>query len=182
MSMWTHAVPGSDVTQRARASALTLWAIGVLVSLGLAGCAGMPAGDPLQVTVAGVEPLQGEGMELRMMVKLRVQNPNDMQVDYDGAYVRLTVQDKTFATGVSDARGTVPRFGEAVVEVPVTVSMLNVMRHVIGAMDDEAAPPDKVRYSLEGKLHGSGFSSLRFRSQGEFTLPGAPPAPHATPP
>ena len=105
MSMWTHAVPGNEVTQRARVSALTRWVIGALVSFGLVGCAGMPAGDPLQVTVAGVEPLQGEGMELRMMVKLRVQNPNDAQVDYDGAYVRLTVQDKTSATGVSDARG-----------------------------------------------------------------------------
>ena len=170
------------MTQRARASALTRWVVAALVALGLAGCAGLPAGDPLQVTVAGVEPLQGEGMELRMMVKLRVQNPNDAQIDYDGAYVRLTVQDKTFATGVSDARGTVPRFGEAVVAVPVTVSMLNVVRHVIGAMDDEAAPPDKVRYSLEGKLHGTGFSSMRFKSQGEFTLPGAPQAPDSPPP
>jgi len=182
MSTWTHAVSGNELTQRSRARAFARWVIGTLFSLGLAGCAGMPAGDPLQVTVAGVEPLQGEGMELRMMVKLRVQNPNDAQIDYDGAYVRLTVQDKTFASGVSDARGTVPRFGEAVVEVPVTVSMLNVMRHVIGAMDDKAAPPDKVRYSLDGKLHGTGFSSLRFKSQGEFTLPGAPPALDSTPP
>jgi LEA14-like dessication related protein len=175
-------VSGNEVTQRTWASALTRWVVGALATICLAGCAGMPAGDPLQVTVAGVEPLQGEGMELRMMVKLRVQNPNDAQIDYDGAYVRLTVQDKTFASGVSDARGTVPRFGEAVVAVPVTVSMLNVMRHVIGAMDDKAAPPDKVHYSLEGKLHGTGFSSLRFKSQGEFTLPGAPQAPDSTPP
>jgi LEA14-like dessication related protein len=182
MLMWTHAVPGNEVRQRTGASAVARWVFGALVAVGLTGCAGMPAGDPLQVTVAGVEPMQGEGMELRMMVKLRVQNPNDAQVDYDGAYVRLTVQDKTFATGVSDARGTVPRFGEAVVAVPVTVSMLNVMRHVIGAMDDKTAPPDKVRYSLEGKLHGTGFSSLRFKSQGEFALPGAPQAPDSTPP
>jgi LEA14-like dessication related protein len=137
----------------------------------------MPAGDPLQVTVAGVEPMQGEGLELRMLVKLRVQNPNDAQIDFDGAYVKLTVQGTTFATGVSDVKGSVPRFGETVIEVPVTVSMLNLMRHVIGAMDDKTAPPDKVRYSLEGKLHGTGFSSLRFKSQGEFTLPGAPQTP-----
>jgi len=170
------------MTQRARAGVLTRSAMGALSALGLAGCAGMPAGDPLQVTVAGVEPMQGEGMELRMLVKLRVQNPNDTQVDYDGAYVKLTVQDKTFATGVSDARGTVPRFGEAVVAVPVTVSVLNVVRQFVGAMDDEAAPPDKVRYSLEGKLHGTGFSALRFKSQGEFTLPGAPQAVDSAPP
>jgi len=142
----------------------------------------MPTSDPLQVTVAGVESMQGEGMELRMLVKLRVQNPNDMQIDYDGAYIKLTVQDKTFATGVSDARGTVPRFGEAVVAIPVTVSMLNVVRQIMGAMDDKAAPPEKVRYSLEGKLHGTGFSALHFKSQGEFALPSAPKAPESAPP
>jgi hypothetical protein len=83
----------------------------------------MPAGDPVQITVAGIEPMAGEGLEMRMMVSLRVQNPNDTQIDYDGTYVKLIVQGKTFATGVSDASGSVPRFGEAVIAVPVTVSM-----------------------------------------------------------
>jgi LEA14-like dessication related protein len=158
------------------------WIVVALGLLGVLGCAGMPAGDPLQVTVAGVEPMTGEGLELRMLVRLRVQNPNDGQVDYDGTYLKLLVQDKTFATGVSDASGSVPRFGETVIAVPVTVSMLNVMRQVIGAIDAKTAPPDKVRYSLEGKLHGTGFNSLRFKSQGELTLPGAPQAPVPTPP
>ena len=36
----------------------------------LQGCAGLQGGDPLKVTVAGIEPLQGQGMEMRMMVKL----------------------------------------------------------------------------------------------------------------
>jgi LEA14-like dessication related protein len=170
------------MTQRIRAGSIARLVIGALSALGLAGCAGMPASDPLQVTVAGVESMQGEGMELRLLVKLRVQNPNDNQLDFDGAYLKLTVQDKTFATGVSDARGTVPRFGEAVVAVPVTVSMMNVVRQIVGAMDDKAAPPEKVRYSLEGKLHGTGFSALRFKSQGEFALPGAPQALDSTPP
>lgn len=158
------------------------WVVVALGLLGVLGCAGMPAGDPLQVTVAGVEPMTGEGLELRMLVRLRVQNPNDGQVDYDGTYLKLLVQDKTFATGVSDASGSVPRFGETVIAVPVTVSMLNVMRQVIGAIDAKTAPPEKVRYSLEGKLHGTGFNSLRFKSQGELTLPGAPQAPVPAPP
>ena len=41
------------------------------------GCAGLARQDPVQAYVVGVEPLQGEGLELRMLVKLRVQNPND---------------------------------------------------------------------------------------------------------
>jgi LEA14-like dessication related protein len=143
----------------------------VALVVGLAGCAGMPRTDPLQVTVAGVEPLEGEGLELRMAIKLRVQNPNDAPVDFDGAYVRLEVQGKTFATGVSDARGSVPRFGETVVVVPVTVPVLRLVKQVLGAMDSKAPPPDTISYTLEGKLNGTGFGAHRFRSQGELQLP-----------
>ncbi|HKU70679.1 MAG TPA: Water stress and hypersensitive response domain-containing protein, partial [Burkholderiales bacterium] len=46
-------------------------------------CASLPDRDPVQVQVAGIEPLPGEGMEMRMLVKLRVQNPNNDPVDYD---------------------------------------------------------------------------------------------------
>jgi LEA14-like dessication related protein len=156
--------------------------LALVAGLGLGACASFPKTDPLQVTVAGIEPMQGEGLELRMMVKLRVQNPNDAQVDFDGAYVKLVVQDKTFATGVSDARGSVPRFGETVVAVPVTISMLNVVKQVLGAMDPKAAPVDRIRYTLEGKLNATGFGSHRFTSQGELQLPATPPTPDAVAP
>ena len=147
----------------------------VLAALPLAGCATLPSRDPPQITVAGVEPLQGEGLELRLLVKLRVQNPNDAPIDYDGTYVRLDVQGKTFATGVSDARGSVPRFGEAVVSVPVTISAFRMARQVVGAIGamERGAGVDKIRYELRGKLSGAGFSSVRFGSQGEVALPGA---------
>ena len=136
--------------------------------LGLAGCAGLPAGDPLQVTVAGIEPMQGEGLELRMLVKLRVQNPNDTPVDFNGVYVKLDVLGKTFATGVSDEAGTVPRFGEVVVAVPVTVSVIRMVRHTLGLLDGQ--PIDKVTYEMSGKLNRSAFSATRFSASGEIDL------------
>jgi LEA14-like dessication related protein len=154
-------------------------ALAVGLPMAMAGCAGLPRTDPLQVTVAGIEPVQGEGLELRMTVKLRVQNPNDAPVVFDGAYVRLEVQGKTFATGVSDARGTVPRFGETVVPVPVTVSVLSIVKQVLGAVDSKAAPPDRIRYTLEGKLNGTGFGAYRFSSAGELELPAPPSGPAA---
>ena len=46
-----------------------------------------------------------------------MQNPNPSQIDFTGAYVKLDVLGKTFASGVSDAGGTVPAFGEAIVAV-----------------------------------------------------------------
>ena len=139
----------------------------------LAACALMPGRDPLQVNVADVESLPGEGFEFRMLVKLRVQNPNDAPVEYDGVYLKLDVLDKTFASGVSDERGVVPRFGEALITVPVTVSTLNLVRQTLGMMIDGKLP-EKLSYRLEGKLNGPMFGSTRFQSQGELPLDATP--------
>ena len=136
----------------------------------LAGCASLPSRDPLQVTVAGIEPLQGEGMELRLLVKLRVQNPNDAAVEFNGASLNLDVMGRSFASGVSDQAGTVPRFGEAIVAVPVTVSVMRMARQVLGMLDGQ--PVDKVTYSMSGKLSGTNlFGTQRFKTTGEFALP-----------
>jgi len=141
----------------------------VVAVLALAACAGMPGRDPLQVTVAGIESLPGEGMEMRMLVKLRVQNPNDAPLDYDGIYVKMDVLDRTFATGVSAERGSVPRFGESVIGVPVTISTLRVAAHALGFLLDGRSI-DRMNYKLEGKLDGPAFGSTRFQTQGEFAL------------
>ena len=147
-----------------------------LVALMLSGCAALQPRDPVQVTVAGIDSLPGEELEFRMMVRLRVQNPNDAPLDYDGVYLKLDILDKTFATGVSDERGTVPRFGESIISVPVTVSTLRMVFNALGVMG--GGPIEKVNYELEGKLSGPVFGSTRFHAQGDLALPGiASPAP-----
>jgi LEA14-like dessication related protein len=148
-------------------------AVIVAITLALPGCATMP--DPVDVTVAGIEPLQGEGMEIRMLVKLRVQNPNDREIVYNGASVKLEVLGKTFASGVSDALGTVPRYGEAVVEIPVTISVYRMVRQVMGMAD--GTPIDKVQYEMSGKLQTGAFSAVRFSTRGELEIPKGATAP-----
>jgi LEA14-like dessication related protein len=143
----------------------------VLACVALAsGCASLATRDPLNVTVAGIEGLPGEGMELRLLVKLRVQNPNDAPVEYDGIAVDLDVQGRSFASGVSAETGVVPGFGEAVVSVPVTVSMLRMARQVMGMLDGERV--DKVTYVMRGKLSGrTAFTAHRFSTSGDFAMP-----------
>ena len=143
----------------------------MILACALGACAGMPKQDALQVTVADIESLEGEGMEMRMAVKLRVQNPNDFPVQYDGVYLRLDVMGKTFATGVSDERGSVPRYSEAIVTVPMTVSTLRVMANVLGLFGGQM--PDRLKYNLYGKLDGPAFGATRFELQGDFAPPGA---------
>jgi LEA14-like dessication related protein len=127
--------------------------------------------DPVQVTVADIASLPAEGLEFRMMVKLRVQNPNDAPIEYDGVYVQLDVLDKTFATGVSDERGSIRPFGESVIRVAVTVSTLRMAVYAFGMLDGK--PIDRINYKLHGKLSGPAFGSTRFQAQGDFALPGA---------
>jgi hypothetical protein len=142
------------------------------------GCASMKAKDPLQVTVAGFESIPGEGMELRMLVKLRVQNPNDIPVEFNGVALEMEVQGKTFATGVSDAAGSVPRFGETIIAVPVTASAFRMARQALGLMGGASGGmPGKISYEMTGKLNGAGLSVTRFTNKGDFELPTGAAAP-----
>jgi LEA14-like dessication related protein len=149
-----------------RRALLMLLALAVLVS---GGCANLQRREPIEVIVVGFEPLQGEGLELRMLVKLRIQNPNDLPVDFTGVSVTMNVQGKRFATGVSGAGGSVPRFGEAIVNVPVSVSVLRIARQTVGVLTNEFR--GTLTYEMNGKLAGQAFNAVRFKSNGEFTLP-----------
>ena len=140
----------------------------VAAALLLASCASLQTRDPLQVTMAGVESLPGEGMEVRLMVKLRVQNPNDAAIDFNGVALTMDVQGKTFASGVSDAAGSVPRFGETVVAVPVTISTFRLIRQAIDMVHGDGT--GKLNYAMKGKLNGTGFSAHRFTTKGDLDL------------
>jgi hypothetical protein len=94
----------------------------------LGGCSTLPNRDPLSIDVAGIEPLPTEGLELRLAVRVRIQNPNDTPVEYSGAALNLDLNGRKLASGVSDAIGTVPRYGETVLEIPVTISALSIAR------------------------------------------------------
>lgn len=141
-----------------------------LAALLLAGCAGFGLREPLRVTVAGLEPLPSEGMEARFVVKLRVQNPNETALDFDGVAVDLAVAGKDFASGVSDQRGRVPRYGETLIAVPVTVPATAIIRQIFG-IAATGRPPGKLDYRLRGRLGGIGPGGMRFESAGDLSLP-----------
>jgi LEA14-like dessication related protein len=136
----------------------------------LCGCASLPGMDPLSVGVAGIEPLPSEGLELRLAVRLRIQNPNDAVVEYSGAALSLDLNGRRLASGVSDQTGTVPRYGETVLTIPVTISAFDMARQVIGFARG-AETREEVRYRARGKLEGGLFGTRRFDNEGTFDLP-----------
>lgn len=55
-----------------------------LLLLTLSSCALFPNRDPVNINVVGIEPLQSQDLEVRFAVKLRIQNPNETAIDYNG--------------------------------------------------------------------------------------------------
>ncbi len=142
----------------------------VFVVTALGGCAGWFGQDPLRVNVAGIDPLESQGLEMRFNVKLRIQNPSDAPVDYNGVSLELDLNGKSFASGVSNVSGTVPRFGEALVTVPLTVPALSAVQQMFVFADRMQS--GQIPYILRGRLSSGGLTGgTRFIDQGALSLP-----------
>ena len=140
-----------------------------LLSVLLAGCASLGLREPIRVTVAGLESLPGQGLEARFAVTLRVQNHDDTQLDFDGVSLDLELAGMDFGSGVSNQGGNVPRFGETLITVPVTVSAIAIVRQLMALTETRGEP--RIQYRLRGRLGSIGLGSSRFTSEGELTLP-----------
>lgn len=145
----------------------------VALLLLLNGCATLSLREPLQVSIAGLEPLPSEGLEARFLLKLRVQNPNDVALAYSGLSVDLDLEGRDFATGVTDVAGDVPRFGESVVHIPVTVPVSAILYQILDLT--RGKPVDGVEYRLRGRLGGMGIGGVRFDTSGKLALPKSKP-------
>ena len=138
----------------------------------LSGCAGLPGHTAPRVDLAGIDSLPGEGLELRFMLKLRVQNPGDADLHYDGVWAEVELRGQPLASGGAPVKGVVPRFGEAVVMLPVTASGLSIARQVMSLLrsSQEADGAGPAAYVIRGRLGGTGLGDGSFESRGEIDL------------
>ena len=143
--------------------------LGLLRAGGLNACALFQARDPLAISVIGIEPLPGQELEMRMAVKMRVQNPNESPIDYNGVALNLEVNGQPLASGVSDQQGRIGRYDEAVIVVPVSITAFAFLRQAygLGKLDTLQGMP----YKLRGKLASGPFGTVRFTDEGKLDLP-----------
>ncbi|MFV3324833.1 LEA type 2 family protein [Pseudomonas sp. NY15372] len=141
----------------------------VLLACTLNACALFQPRDPLNISVVGIEPLPSQALEMRMAVKIRVQNPNETPVDFNGIALNLEVNDQPLAAGVSDQKGHIGRYDEAVLVVPVSITAFAVLRQAYGLsrLDSLQGLP----YVLRGKMAGGPLGTVRFTDEGTLDLP-----------
>jgi LEA14-like dessication related protein len=134
----------------------------------LTGCAGwLSQGEPPEVLVTNITPLEGTAFEQRLQIDVRVRNPNDYDLQVTGVDFRLDVNGKRLARGVSNKEFTVPRLSESVVSIETSASMLDIARQVLGFRQAEA-----LTYGISGRFYLTS-GRLPFESSGVLLEKGA---------
>jgi len=143
--------------------------LGLVLVLSLGACSLLQGRDPVTISVIGIEPLPGQELEMRMAIKLRVQNPNETPIEYNGVALNLEVNGQPLASGVSDQRGTIGRYDEGIVTIPVSITAFSMLRQAVGLT--RVRDLDGMPYVLRGKLAGGVFGTMRFTDSGRLRLP-----------
>lgn len=139
------------------------------LALALSGCAGWPPREPLGVTIAEFTPLEMSVLEQRYAVEVRLLNPNDTEIAFDGVAFDLEINGQPFAKGVSNQGGVVPRFGEALIDLQVVSGLQHILRQIVELQKGERTG---FTYRIKGSLHSPGLlGSMPFSTTGELAFP-----------
>ena len=115
----------------------------------IAGCVGwLSTGEPPEVLVTNITPLEATAFEQRLQIDVRVRNPNDYDLRVTGVDFRLDLNGKRLARGVSNKEFTVPRLSDSVVSIQTSTSMLDIARQVLAFRQTEA-----VTYGISGRFY-----------------------------
>ena len=141
----------------------------------LAGCAGISGlSQKPEVSLAGLELAEFKLLEQRFAMKLRIQNPNDVELKINGLSFDVELNELPFAKGLSDRAVTVPRMGEAILDVQATSNLGSVLKQL---RELKKSGREHVDYRLSGRINVDGFGSIPFDRRGDVQIPRADPLP-----
>ena len=120
-----------------------------LVSLALAGCAGIPRDlKTPEVEFVGLRVIEASVFEQKLEVRMKVMNPNSIELPVNGLDVDIELADEPFAHGVSARQFVVPAQGEAEFDMIVTANAAAAIIKLAGGN----LKADEIGYRLKGKL------------------------------
>jgi len=128
---------------------MRLWA-GTLLLLLLTGCASwFTKGEPPEVLVTNIIPLDATAFEQRLQVDLRIRNPNDYDLVVTGIDFKLNLNGKRLARGLGNTELAIPRLSDAVISVQTSTSTFDLIRQFMGFSQKQ-----DLSYEISGVLHG----------------------------
>lgn len=142
--------------------------LGLVVAFA-AGCATFGSGlEAPEVDVVGLAPLERTGVEQRVRVDLRLRNPNNHALTFEGIRFQLSIAGEPVGQALSSETITVPRLGEAVTSVTTTTTQLALVESTTTLVEG-----GQLDYAVTGKLYlrDPKAKQIAFRETG--SLPGA---------
>ncbi len=123
----------------------------MLVSaVALAACAGLGTKiESPKVSFVGIRALEASLFEQKLQVRLKVQNPNSVELPVNGLEVAVELAEEPFAHGVSAREFTVPAQGEAEFDMIVTANAASALMRIAGG---DRKSREEIGYRLKGKL------------------------------
>ena len=136
----------------------------------LSGCAGL--GKRLEAPRINVSNIQLKGvkaLESVFQIELRIFNTNDIPIVIKGMACDLEINDRRFASGVSNKETAIPSYGTEIISVIVYSSVLDIFKGVLGLQNTE-----KLKYGIKGKVRVNAGSLapsvIPFKSEGELSF------------
>jgi LEA14-like dessication related protein len=142
------------------------WALASL--LWSAGCATTSL-EPPHLSVVSVRMQSADLFSQKLLVRMRVVNPNQRELPVKGISYRIEVGESELANGASNAPFVVPAMGEAEFDVQVNANLASTLLRMYGR---GGSSPKKLDYRLVGKVAlSSGFvRNIPFDERGSVDL------------
>ena len=121
----------------------------LLAGLVLAACSAIPLNlKTPEVSFVGLHAVEASIFEQKLQVRMKVHNPNSIELPVNGLDVDIELADEPFAHGVSAREFVVPADGEAEFDMLVTANAATALLKLAGS----SGKAEDVRYKLKGKL------------------------------
>ena len=123
--------------------------LAALATLIVAGCAALPTNlETPEVSFVSLRAIEATVFEQRLEVRMKVRNPNDIELPVNGLDVDIELAEEPFAHGVSAREFVVPAGGEAEFDMLVTANAATALLKIAGA----DRKTDSIDYTIKGKL------------------------------
>jgi len=145
------------------------WCLIALIFLML-GCAGLyQSMERPRINIANVMPREIKLFEQVFDLELRIQNPNDTPLEVNGLAFDLDLNDKRFATGVSNQSLVIDRLSSGVIHVEAITTLVGFLRQVA---EYQQTQNPRLTYRIKGSIYsGSAGTKLHFDDSGEIKIP-----------
>lgn len=131
---------------------LALRALLLATVFALASCAAFgPKLETPAISMVGVQVMSGDMFSQLFKVRVKVENPNDIEVPVESIEYTVFLEGDRFGVGTTDQAFVLPARGEAEFDMMLTTDFVSAFGRLLSRMGGSKL--ENVEYVITGKLH-----------------------------